>query len=140
MKLDEREKILNASKNLIEKYSEIGEVGKIGKIILGLVLVELKNDDPISALKMLYLLPETQIFNFEMEMSAAKSLIKAYEDYDDERFQQCLKSGIWRDMDNEYLRLMRVLKAPKNELGEHGNTQNTTKNNQNDDDEEEDLR
>lgn len=34
-------------------------------------------------------------------MSAAKSLIKAYEDYDDERFQACLKNGIWRSMDNE---------------------------------------
>jgi hypothetical protein len=45
-------------------------------------------------------------------MGAAKSLILSYESGDDEQFQQFLKSGIIRAMDNAYLRITKDLHAP----------------------------
>jgi hypothetical protein len=45
-------------------------------------------------------------------MAAAQALIRSYEAGEDEEFQQALKSGTIRAMDNAYLRLVRNLHAP----------------------------
>jgi hypothetical protein len=45
-------------------------------------------------------------------MNAAQGLIRSYEAGEDEEFQQVLKTGIIRAMDNCYLRLIRDLHVP----------------------------
>lgn len=38
---------------------------------------------------------------FTGEICALKSLIRAYENYDDDAFQDCLKSPVWRVLDTD---------------------------------------
>lgn len=118
LKLGDQNAALKTSEELISHYKEIGEVGKIGQLVLGMVLIELIKGDSIAALQRLRFLPEENITNFGQELNAAKCLVKYYEAFDDESLQQCLKGGIWRSMDNEYLRLMKQLKAPEGESTE----------------------
>uniref|UniRef100_A0A915DBY3 Gamma-soluble NSF attachment protein n=1 Tax=Ditylenchus dipsaci TaxID=166011 RepID=A0A915DBY3_9BILA len=138
LKMADYVKAMDTSKNLIDRYNEIGEYGKIGQLVMGMTLIELIKGDSIAALKMLYYLPEAQISSFGQEMNAVKCLIKAYESYDNEALQNCLKSGMWRSMDNEYLRLMKQVKAPEGECEEV--SRHTVDIQQQENEDEEDLR
>ncbi|VDN27355.1 unnamed protein product [Cylicostephanus goldi] len=62
-------------------------------------------------------------FEFNDEARACRQLIGGWEGGDDEQFQNVLKDGVLRSMDNEYLRLMKKLRAPgggSSTVGEEG--------------------
>uniref|UniRef100_A0A914CVE2 Gamma-soluble NSF attachment protein n=1 Tax=Acrobeloides nanus TaxID=290746 RepID=A0A914CVE2_9BILA len=119
--------------DLIEKYKEVQELPKIGQLVVGLVLIELVKGDSISALKMLNYLPNAD--DFREEISVTKALLDSFDEGDDKAFQEVLKRGYLRSMDNEYLRLMKLLHAPSGGGGSKlGATDSNLEN------EEEDLR
>ncbi|KAI1722780.1 soluble NSF attachment protein, SNAP domain-containing protein [Ditylenchus destructor] len=141
IKLGDLNAALKTSEDLICHFEDSGDVGKIGQLVLGMVLIELIKGDSIAALQRLRFLPEEHISSFSQELNAAKCLVKYYEAFDDESLQQCLKGGIWRSMDNEYLRLMKQLKAPEGESTIESEQKPPTAISANaDDDDEEDLR
>lgn len=79
-----------------------------------MVLIELVREDSIAARKALRHLLEINGQAFDTEMMAAQALIRSYEASEDEEFQQALKMGVIRSMDNAYLRLIKNLHAPGN--------------------------
>lgn len=85
---------------------------------MGIVIIELVREDSIAARKALRHLLEINGQTFDTEMAAAQTLIRSYEAGEDEEFQQALKSGTIRAMDNAYLRLIKNLHAPGGKTGD----------------------
>ncbi|VDN01376.1 unnamed protein product [Thelazia callipaeda] len=129
----------------IEKYMEVKESGRVRQLTVALVLVQLALDDPVAATKSVQKFSEHVYLNIYRGMNSldnayfhyfsfrcdgfgssedanvCNALISAFESHDNHRFQQILQSPILRTMDNEYLRLMKSLKAGiegSNEMGQ----------------------
>ncbi|KAJ1345772.1 hypothetical protein KIN20_000381 [Parelaphostrongylus tenuis] len=98
----------------IEKYVEVKESGRVGQLTIALILVQLALGDSVAAAKRYQWVVE-QCADFEVTDDArvCRQLIGCWESHDDEQFQNLLKSGILRSMDNDYLRLMKKLHVPE---------------------------
>lgn len=95
-----------------------------------MALIELKIGDSVAALKCLNLIPvlalqknfftlinqfylikiiliifSSTVSLFSQEISALETLICAYESGDDETFENCLKSSVWKSLNNEVFSL-----------------------------------
>ncbi|CAI5450954.1 unnamed protein product [Caenorhabditis angaria] len=103
----------------VEKYLEVKELPRIGQLAIGLVLVNLANEgDSVAATKDYgWIVNQVPDFQSTEDGRVCESLIANYENGDDQSFQNVLKCGALRSMDNEYLRLMKTLKAPENSGG-----------------------
>ncbi|KAE9550201.1 hypothetical protein FO519_006588 [Halicephalobus sp. NKZ332] len=106
--------------DLIDKYKEVNELPRIGQVVLGMVLMGLIKDDPIESLRQLLLLPDQGTVDFSQERSTANALVKAYEDGNEKRLQEILSRGYLRAMDNEYLRLLKLVHVPEERRRDEG--------------------
>ncbi|EFO25390.1 NSF attachment protein [Loa loa] len=95
----------------IEKYTEVKEAGRVGQLTIALVLVQLACDDAVSATKSIQKSFKCEDFEISEDAKVCCALISAFESGDNSRFQQVLQRPVLRSMDNEYLRLMKELKA-----------------------------
>ncbi|VDL84302.1 unnamed protein product [Nippostrongylus brasiliensis] len=78
-----------------------------------MVLVQLASGDSVAAAKYYqWTVEQCPEFEFTDDARACRQLIGGWESGDDEQFQNVLKDGVLRSMDNEYLRLMKKLHAP----------------------------
>ncbi|MFH4973727.1 hypothetical protein AB6A40_000436 [Gnathostoma spinigerum] len=84
--------------------------GRVGQLTCSLVLLHLAKEDSIAASKSLENCMRFLDVN-SPEVALCNSLITVYESGDDDAFQELLRRPIMRNMDNEYLRLMKKLKA-----------------------------
>lgn len=84
-----------------------------------MALIELKLGDSVAALKCLNKIPALVLFyftlynlycniffsstvsSFSQEIRVLESLIRAYENYDEQAFQNCLKNAVWKTFNNE---------------------------------------
>ncbi|CAB3397862.1 unnamed protein product [Caenorhabditis bovis] len=104
---------LTSIKDEVEKFVEIKETPRIGQLGIALVLVNLAMGDSVAATKDYgWIVAQCSDFRETEDGRVCESLIAHYENGDDEQFQTVLKCGVLRSMDNEYLRLMKTLKAP----------------------------
>lgn len=117
LKLERYSDAIDAIDSEIEKYIEVKETGRVGQLTLALVLVQLARGDSIAASKSFQNSLKCDEFEFSEEARVCSSLITVYESGDNSAFQQLLQRPILRTMDNEYLRLMKKLKAPEVEGG-----------------------
>ncbi|UMM38448.1 hypothetical protein L5515_009856 [Caenorhabditis briggsae] len=105
----------------IEKFAEVREFPRIGQLAIGLVLVNLAMEDSIAALKdYSWAVSLSDDVKHSEDARVCENLIGYYEAGDDESFQNVLKLGALRSMDNEYLRLQKILKAPGGNSGGGG--------------------
>ncbi|KAF1755294.1 hypothetical protein GCK72_021863 [Caenorhabditis remanei] len=113
LQLEDYKGALVSIREEIEKFVEIREYPRIGQLGIGLVIVNLAMEDSVAALKdyswVVSLSPDMQISE---DGRVCENLIGYYDAGDDESFQNVLKCGVLRSMDNEYLRVMKNLKAP----------------------------
>ncbi|KIH54374.1 hypothetical protein ANCDUO_15480, partial [Ancylostoma duodenale] len=99
------------------------EAGRVGQLTIALVLVQLAQGDSVAAAKCYqWVLEQCPEFEFTDDARACRQLIGGWEGGDDEQFQNVLKDGVLRSMDNEYLRLMKKLHAPQGNC-ENANTE-----------------
>ncbi|GMS80256.1 hypothetical protein PENTCL1PPCAC_2431, partial [Pristionchus entomophagus] len=119
LRLEDYPRACEAIREEIEKYLEVKETLRIGQLAIGIVLVKLAMEDCVAATneygRIVHQCPE---FESTDDASACQSLIASYDAGDDSAFQNALKRGSLRSMDNEYLRLQRKLKVPQREEGE----------------------
>jgi len=118
LKIEDYNNAKKTSIDLIDKYKEVNELPRIGQVVLGMVLMALIKDDAIDALRHLYLLPDQGTVDFSQERSIANALVTAYEEGNEKRVQEILSRGYLRAMDNEYLRLLKLVHVPKNKQRE----------------------
>ncbi|VDO30840.1 unnamed protein product, partial [Onchocerca flexuosa] len=97
------------------------EAGRVGQLTTALVLVQLARDDAVSAAKSLQKSFKCEDFEISEDAKICSALISAFESGDNNSFQQVLQRPILRGMDNEYLRLMKELKASSELSGRNGN-------------------
>ncbi|CAD6186655.1 unnamed protein product [Caenorhabditis auriculariae] len=103
----------------IEKYIEVRETPRIGQLAIALVLVNLAQEDVVSATKEYgWVVNGCPSFRDTDDARVCESLIGYYESGDDQQFQNVLKCGALRSMDNEYLRLMKDLHTSASAAGE----------------------
>uniref|UniRef100_A0A915PNL0 Gamma-soluble NSF attachment protein n=1 Tax=Setaria digitata TaxID=48799 RepID=A0A915PNL0_9BILA len=119
----------------IEKYEEVKETGRVGQLTTALVLVQLACDDPVAASQSVQNFLKSDVSE---DAKVCSALILAFESGDNSLFQQVLQRPILRGMDNEYLRLMKELKAGS-ELTE-GNGGNNVNNAREGESDQEDLK
>ncbi|VDO47670.1 unnamed protein product [Haemonchus placei] len=105
LRLERYSEATKAIRDEIEKYVEVREPGRVGQLAIALVLVQLAMGDSVAAAKYYQWI-------FTDDARACRQLIGGWESGDDEQFQNVLKDGVLRSMDNEYLRLMKKLHAP----------------------------
>ncbi|PIO77123.1 hypothetical protein TELCIR_00773 [Teladorsagia circumcincta] len=99
---------------LQEPEKAIKESGRVGQLAIALVLVQLAMGDSVAAAKYYqWTVEQCAEFEFTDDARACRQLIGGWESGDDEQFQNILKDGVLRSMDNEYLRLMKKLHAPE---------------------------
>ncbi|CAJ90509.1 DUF727 domain-containing protein [Caenorhabditis elegans] len=109
---------LGSIREEIEKFAEIREYPRIGQLGIGLVIVNLALEDSVAALKDYgWVICQSPDFQTSEDGRVCENLIGFYEAGDDESFQNVLKCGALRSMDNEYLRVMKILKAPSGNAG-----------------------
>ncbi|CAG9539334.1 unnamed protein product [Cercopithifilaria johnstoni] len=101
----------------IEKYIEVKETGRVGQLTIALVLVQLARDDVVSATESIQKSLKCEEFEISEDAKVCCALISAFESGDNIRFQQVLQRPILRNMDNEYLRLMKELKVNSGIIG-----------------------
>ncbi|CAJ0929414.1 unnamed protein product, partial [Mesorhabditis belari] len=113
LRLEDYPRAIRSIRMEIEKYAEVKESLRIGQLALGAVLVQLAREDYVAALKE-YAWAIQQCPDFERtdDAAACQSLIASYEAGDDSAFQNALRRGNVRSMDNDYLRLQKKLKVP----------------------------
>lgn len=97
----------------IERYMELHETGRVGQLTTALVLVQLARGDSVAAMKSFQNSFKCRDFEISEDARACNALIDAFESGDDKVFQQVLQRPLLKSMDNEYLRLMKKLKAPE---------------------------
>ncbi|GMT11262.1 hypothetical protein PFISCL1PPCAC_2559, partial [Pristionchus fissidentatus] len=118
LRMEDYPRAAKAIREEMDKYLEVGESLRIGQLTIGMVLVKLAQEDCVAALneygKIVHECPE---FELTDDAAACGSLISSYEAGDDDAFQNALKRGSLRTMDNEYLRLQRKLKVPERAVG-----------------------
>ncbi|KHJ82625.1 hypothetical protein OESDEN_17681, partial [Oesophagostomum dentatum] len=114
LRLERYNEAAKAIRDEIEKYVEVKEPGRVGQLTIALVLVQLAKGDSVAAAKCYqWVLEHCAEFEFTDDARACRQLIGGWEGGDDEQFQNILKDGVLRSMDNEYLRLMKKLHAPQ---------------------------
>ncbi|RCN39445.1 hypothetical protein ANCCAN_14651, partial [Ancylostoma caninum] len=114
LRLERYGEAAKAIRDEIEKYVEVKEAGRVGQLTIALVLVQLAQGDSVAAAKWYqWVLEQCPEFEFTDDARACRQLIGGWEGGDDEQFQNVLKDGVLRSMDNEYLRLMKKLHAPQ---------------------------
>ncbi|KAK6758282.1 hypothetical protein RB195_015849 [Necator americanus] len=114
LRLERYNEAAAAIRDEIEKYVEVKESGRIGQLAIALVLVKLALSDSVAAAKCYqWVIEHCAEFEFTDDARACRQLIGTYESGDDEQFQNVLKDGVLRSMDNDYLRLMKKLHAPQ---------------------------
>uniref|UniRef100_A0A7E4UYW3 Gamma-soluble NSF attachment protein n=1 Tax=Panagrellus redivivus TaxID=6233 RepID=A0A7E4UYW3_PANRE len=112
LKAADYKKAKAVSVELIEKYKEVDALPRIGQVVVGIVMMALVVDDPIDGLNQLLHLPPSD--NFAEERSICNNIITAYEKGDEAKVQEILARGFIRSMDNEYLRLAKLVHVPEN--------------------------
>uniref|UniRef100_A0A7I5EDH2 Gamma-soluble NSF attachment protein n=1 Tax=Haemonchus contortus TaxID=6289 RepID=A0A7I5EDH2_HAECO len=113
LRLERYSEATKAIRDEIEKYVEVREPGRVGQLTIALVLVQLAMGDSVAAAKYYqWVVEQCAEFEFTDDARACRQLIGGWESGDDEQFQNVLKDGVLRSMDNEYLRLMKKLHAP----------------------------
>lgn len=118
LQLNEFKDALGSIREEIEKFVEIREYPRIGQLGIGLVLVDLALEDSVAALKdYSWVVGQSPDFQHSEDGRVCENLIGYYDASDNESFQNVLKCGALRSMDNEYLRLMKNLKAPSDSAG-----------------------
>ncbi|CAJ0589311.1 unnamed protein product [Cylicocyclus nassatus] len=124
LRLERYDAAAKAIQEEIEKYIEVKEPGRVGQLTIALILVQLARGDSVAAAKCYqWVVEQCAEFEFNDEARACRQLIGGWEGGDDEQFQNVLKDGVLRSMDNEYLRLMKKLRAPgggTSAVGEEG--------------------
>ncbi|KAK6018841.1 hypothetical protein OSTOST_15544 [Ostertagia ostertagi] len=114
LRLERYSEAAKAIRDEIEKYVEVRESGRVGQLAIALVLVQLALGDSVAAAKYYqWTVEQCAEFEFTDDARACRQLIGGWESGDDEQFQNILKDGVLRSMDNEYLRLMKKLHAPE---------------------------
>ncbi|CEF62464.1 Gamma-soluble NSF attachment protein [Strongyloides ratti] len=108
-KYDKAIKIVNSE---IDKYLETKDFLKVGQLSLSLTLLGLAKEDTVETSKLLNRCFQAEGFELSQEAALCGSILKAYEDGDDDLFQKLLQNGLIRSMDNEYLRLVKKIKVP----------------------------
>uniref|UniRef100_A0A0N5BNE6 Gamma-soluble NSF attachment protein n=1 Tax=Strongyloides papillosus TaxID=174720 RepID=A0A0N5BNE6_STREA len=108
-KYDKAIKIINDE---IDKYVETKDYLKVGQLSLSLTILGLAKGDTIETSKLLNRCFQADGFELSQEAAICGNLIKAYEDGDDDNFQNLLKNGLIRSMDNDYLRLIKKIRVP----------------------------
>ncbi|VBB32636.1 unnamed protein product, partial [Acanthocheilonema viteae] len=124
LKLKRYKEAANMINEEIKKYMEVKEVGRVGQLTIALVLVQLACRDTVSAAKYVQKSFKCEEFEISEDAKVCCALISAYESGDNNRFQQVLQHPILRNMDNEYLRLMKELKASSEVSGGSNNDAN----------------
>nr|CDJ81251.1 Hypothetical protein CBG05584 [Haemonchus contortus] len=113
LRLERYSEATKAIRDELEKYVEVREPGRVGQLAIALVLVQLAMGDSVAAAKYYqWTVEQCAEFEFTDDARACRQLIGGWESGDDEQFQNVLKDGVLRSMDNEYLRLMKKLHAP----------------------------
>ncbi|WKY09140.1 hypothetical protein Q1695_001921 [Nippostrongylus brasiliensis] len=113
IRLERYKEAAKAIQDEIEKYVEVREPGRVGQLAIAMVLVQLASGDSVAAAKYYqWTVEQCPEFEFTDDARACRQLIGGWESGDDEQFQNVLKDGVLRSMDNEYLRLMKKLHAP----------------------------
>ncbi|VDK76987.1 unnamed protein product [Litomosoides sigmodontis] len=119
LKLKQYKEAANMINEEIEKYMEVKETGRIGQLTVSLVLVHLASNDPVTAAKSIQKSFKYEEFEVSEYAKACCALISAFESGDNKCFQQVLQHPVLRNMGNEYLRLMKELKASSEISGEN---------------------
>uniref|UniRef100_A0A1I7V317 Gamma-soluble NSF attachment protein n=1 Tax=Caenorhabditis tropicalis TaxID=1561998 RepID=A0A1I7V317_9PELO len=118
LQLEDYKGALASIREEVEKFVEVREYPRIGQLGIGLVLVNLAMEDSVAALKdYSWVVSQSPDFQLSEDGRVCENLIGYYEAGDDQSFQNVLKCGALRSMDNEYLRVMKVLKAPSGIAG-----------------------
>ncbi|KAF8384915.1 hypothetical protein PRIPAC_74057 [Pristionchus pacificus] len=119
LRLEDYPRACAAIRDEIEKYLEVRETLRIGQLAIAMILVKLAMEDSIAASSEYFkIVQECPEFQSTDDAAACESLIASYEAGNDSAFQNALKRGSLRSMDNEYLRLQRKLKVPVREQGD----------------------
>uniref|UniRef100_A0A183FIY2 Gamma-soluble NSF attachment protein n=1 Tax=Heligmosomoides polygyrus TaxID=6339 RepID=A0A183FIY2_HELPZ len=114
LRLERYAEAAKAIRDEIEKYVEVKEAGRVGQLAIAMVLVQLAIGDSVAAAKYYqWIVEQCAEFEFTDDARACRQLIGGWESGDDEQFQNVLKDGVLRSMDNEYLRLMKKLHVPE---------------------------
>lgn len=118
LQLEDYKGALGSIREEVEKFVEVREYPRIGQLGIGLVLVNLALEDSVAALKdYSWVVGQSPDFQTSEDGRVCENLIGYYEAGDNESFQNVLKCGALRSMDNEYLRVQKILKAPTGNAG-----------------------
>uniref|UniRef100_A0AC35TNX3 Gamma-soluble NSF attachment protein n=1 Tax=Rhabditophanes sp. KR3021 TaxID=114890 RepID=A0AC35TNX3_9BILA len=109
-------KAIEVVEQAIDQYVEARDALKVGQLSMCIVLLHLAKGDEVAATIALNPAYKFEGFEFSPEAKICGNLIKAFEDGDDEAFQNALNNGLLKSLDNDYLRLLKKLKAPRSEL------------------------
>ncbi|CAJ0582458.1 unnamed protein product, partial [Mesorhabditis spiculigera] len=102
LRLEDYSSALRAIRREIEAYADVKEYLRIGQLAIGAVLIQLARGDSVAALKEYgWAIQQCPDFEHTDDASACQSLIASYESGDDANFQNALKRGSVRSMDNE---------------------------------------
>uniref|UniRef100_A0A0R3PJ77 Gamma-soluble NSF attachment protein n=1 Tax=Angiostrongylus costaricensis TaxID=334426 RepID=A0A0R3PJ77_ANGCS len=135
LRLERYSEASKAIREEIEKYVEVKESGRVGQLAIALVLVQLALGDSVAAAKHYqWVIEQSSEFEATDDARICRELIGCWESHDDDQFQNLLKDGVLRSMDNDvghvlnnschyfniryhcclqYLRLMKKLHAPE---------------------------
>lgn len=118
LQLEDYKGAMTSIREEIEKYVEVREYPRIGQLGIGLVLVNLMLEDSVAATKAYgWVCGQSPDFQMSEDGRVCENLIGYYEAGDNDSFQNVLKCGALTSMDNEYLRVMKKLKAPTGSTG-----------------------
>ncbi|KAL8589942.1 hypothetical protein ACOMHN_024029 [Nucella lapillus] len=106
------EEALECLKKEISYYAEVDGFAHIRKLVMGIILIHLHQEDYVAAdlfFRNALSYPE---FGSSEEAGALQDLLKAYDDVDDESVRNTLSLPLFKYMDNAFAKLARDMKVP----------------------------
>jgi len=110
LKLEQYDKAAESIAREVTTYISVQEVSKVGKLTTGLVLVHLLRGDSIAAQKAYQRAFGASNFATTEDAQILPPLIDSYEKSDADRFQRFINHPHMKNLDNEYVRMMRKIK------------------------------
>ena len=103
---------IKALRREIELYNQVGSEGLNNKLMFGLVLLYLHQDDYVAADQAFKRAGNINGFSGSEEAAAIEQLLEAYEQGDGDTCRAVLNSPLFRFMENDFVKLARSLRLP----------------------------
>ncbi|PVD21201.1 hypothetical protein C0Q70_19370 [Pomacea canaliculata] len=103
---------LECLKKEINFYLEVESYAHVRKVVLGIILIHLHQEDYVAADQFFRTALSYPEFGTSEEAGAVQDLLRAYDDGDDESARSTLSLPIFKYMDNAFAKLARDMKVP----------------------------